>query len=223
MYRLGRPLGRRANHRRALAVILVVILLGLAVLYWFVIRKPDNQIKNSSTASVRTIKVSQPQTYQVNEPLFSMALPGPWREAARDFDARYHEIQWDYSDKKSAGRWVRIYVDGIPADFSVNYMLPVVVSGNQLQPQQVSDNCNTFTQGQTGQQIPAKWQDVSFLCDNIQTLHQVVGTGTKGNSYTITVTGDTKGTHRFFLAYEDDNIRPDFTLFANIISSFKAK
>lgn len=234
MYRQGRPV-RRHNYK-ALLVIVVVVLAVVAGIYFLIVKNFHSKttIKNGKS-STTIIGGNNQATVTINEPLFTLQLPGQWKEVARNSDPRYQSIQWNFVSPKTAGRWVRIYEDTIPADFALNYLQPVTATNNGLTPGPLSDNCVTFTQGATPgtnrdvsvpnsqAALPARWQKVSFMCDNSHVSHQVVGTGgTEGNNV-VTVTGPQHGPHKYFFVYEDDAYHPDYSVFLNVLGSFQVK
>lgn len=228
-YRLGKPTKGKPNMLAGL-VIVVITAVVLSLVYLLLVKNSvgETTIKNNDKPLVSDINPRGGQErLAVNEPTFSLSLPGPWKETARDTDNRYHSIQWNYTAKKAANRWVRVYVDTIPADQPVNYLLPVTAADGRLELGQLSDNCLSFTQGTdkpaASGGLPARWQGVSFMCDNVNKTYQVVGTGSPGTANGVTVTGSRAGSHRYFFMYRDDSFHPDFTVLSDILSSFKAR
>jgi hypothetical protein len=234
MYRVGKPV--RKNNRKAWLGIVLIVALLLAATYFIFIKNTSKkaEVSNNNSPLITNVTGDGRTSVTVNEPLFTLDLPGKWKETSRDSTPTYHSIQWNYTDK-SANRWFRVYTDTIPADYAVNYLLPVTAEDNRLGVGQISDNCVTFTQGANSnmgrdvstpaskEALPAKWQKVNFLCDNSHVTHQVVGTGSTQGGNAITVKGPNKGKHQYFFLYEDDNYHPDYSIFSDILNSFEAK
>jgi hypothetical protein len=234
MYKHGRPL--RIHHLKALLVITAVIFAIAGGIYFLVIKSASTKtvIKNSGAFNTKIAATNQ-SSITINEPLFTLDLPGHWRETARDNDPHYQSIQWNDVSKNAAGRWVRVYTDSIPDNFALNFLQPVISKGNALGIGQMSDNCVTFTQGATPNAdrdvsvpasqatLPARWQGVSFLCDNSHVSHQVVGTGSAEGNNQVTLNGPEHGQHKFFLVYEDDSYHADYSIFTDVLTSFRAK
>lgn len=232
MYKHGRPVYKLT--RRPYFVISLILLLLVSAGYFFVI-KPNskNTITNNAGARVTEIKDTSPNDTKVNEKVFSVTLPGPWKLSSKDWDARYHAYQWTSEDKKYPGRWFRVYVDTIPSDQAVNYLLPVKVQDGAMVIGNISDNCVNFTQNAVPEDkrpvfiplnqssLPSRWQLVDFICDNANVSHQVVGAASSGALNTITLSGDTQGTHKFFFMLQDNNISPDFGVLETILGNFK--
>jgi len=214
---------------------LVILLIGAAV-YFFIIRpNTANTFNNNAHARNGVVNQSSPTDTQVSEPVFSLTLPGPWKLSAQDWDARYHSYQWDSSDRKNNGKMLRVYVDTIPKDQAVNYLLPIQVQDNAMSFGVVSGNCVDFTQGAVPENqrpvnisvdkiaLPSRWGLVDFLCDNGYVSHQVVGASSEEAINTVTLSGPTQGKHKFFFMYQDNNISPDLNQFQQILSGFKVK
>ncbi len=233
MYRYGKAI-KRHNFNVLLAIALLVLAVVAGIYFLFIKNSPKTTISNNKSTTTN-ISSNNQASVTINEPLFTLTLPGQWKETARDSDPHYQSIQWNFVSKKAAGRWVRIYTDTIPANFALNYLQPVTAVNDGLSPGQPSDNCVTFTQGATPgtnrdvsvpnsqAALPARWQGVSFMCDNSHVSHQVAGTGSTEGKNTLTVSGSARGPHKYFFVYEDDAYHPDYSVFMNVLESFKAK
>ncbi len=234
MYKHGRAV-RRINYLAGITITASVLALSGGIYFFFISKSKTSNATSNQTPLVTKHEATAGVSLTVSEPLFSMQLPGQWKESARDNDPSFHSIQWNYTGGKSSDKWVRIYMDTIPTTMAFNYLLPVVPSeGGGLSPGQISDNCVNFTQGANpanrdastpiaSESLTARWQQVTFPCDNTHTSHQVVGTGSTEGGNVVTVTGPTRGSHKYFFMFKDDNYHPDYSLFSSVLSSFKAK
>lgn len=234
MYKHGKPVYKLS--RRPLVVSAILVLLALAAGYYFLILpNTHSSISGSNTALVTSIKDNTPNSTPIEGDVFTALLPGPWKLAAKDFDARYHSYQWTSSDKKNNGRLFRVYVDTIPKDQAVNYLVPVKIENNAMGFGTVSENCVGFTQGaktldnrpanipSSQAALPSRWGQVDFLCDNANVEHQVVGAASSEALNTISLSGPTKGKHKFFFLYQNNDISPDLGQFETILGSFQVK
>jgi len=234
MYKHGKPVYRLT--RRPVFVITLFLLAAIAAGYYLIIMpNTKNTLSNSDKARTTTISDTKSTDTKVDEDLFTATLPGPWKLSAKDWDARYHSYQWISEDKKSAGRWFRVYVDTIPKDQSVNHLLPVKTEDGSMSLGDISDNCVNFTQDAVPEEkrpvniplnqaaLPSRWELVDFLCDNANVSHQVVGAASTAGLNTVTLTGPTKGSHKYFFMYQDNNISPDYGIFETILNNFKVK
>ena len=231
-YKHGKSARRISN--RPLIMIFAATLLILAALYFVFIGSSNTTVKNDNKPLISNVKASKNST-DIDEQIFKLSLPGTWKLTARNWDARYTAWQWSLDDKHFAGRWFEVFLDTIPTDKAYNYLLPVTSAGSTLQLGSISDNCVNFTPGASPTtdrptytplskaSLPSKWQQVNFICDNTSVSHQLVGTSTKESINSVTLTGPTKGSHKFFFLYNDNNFTPDFSVITTILSSFQVK
>jgi hypothetical protein len=234
MYKHGRPI-HKLTKRPVMTILAVFILVLCGGIYYLVKSAGKDSINGSNQARVTTIRDKSTNNTSVSEDLFSMVLPGPWKLSAQDWDARYHAYQWDSLDTKTAGRWFRVYVDTIPKDQAVNYLLPIKLQDDVMNFGTVSDNCVNFTQGAIPQErrpvfiplsqsaLPSRWELVDFLCDNANVDQQVVGAASGEGLNTVVLKGPNKGTHKYFFMYRDNNISPDYGLMEKILATFTVK
>lgn len=231
-YRYGHRPGRRRRTRVliVLAVSLLIIgLIGGAISY--------DVYKNSNKGEVqgvgRTIAQAPDETvnkFTINEPSFSMELPGDWKEQLRINQSGEHSITWQATKAHEDNRLLTVYIDTIPAKRSINRLLPVTVMGNTITVGDISDNCATFTQGgtlntakaQSLQDAPAKYKGVDFICDLPRVIDNEVGTGSVEGSNGVTIKGG-KGEHKYFFLFTDHNIQPNYNIFYTALRSFAAK
>jgi len=230
MYKHGQPI--YTFNRRQFGLIMAGLVLLLAGLYFiFIATNKKTDLRNNNKPLVSTVTAQSGNT-NINEADFRLDLPGQWKLTQKDWDARYHAWQWQLSDPKvAAGRWFRVYEDNIPTDYPYGYLIPVEANGVQLAIGQTSGACADFTTTGTkvtstangSQAVLSKWQSVNFYCDYGHQALQTVGTSSKGSINSVTMTGFSGKTHKFFFLYEDNNITPDLSLPATILSSFTAK
>ncbi len=232
-YKHGKPVYNLS--RRPLLVIAVIMILIIGGLYFVFVARTDKTIlKNNNKPLVSRVKAS-PTNTDVSQAVFSFSLPGKWKLTAQNWDNRYTSWQWSSLDARSAARKFEVYLDTIPTDRAVNYLMPVTANYSGLELGTISDNCVNFTPGASPTSdrptftplskasLPSKWQQVNFLCDNANVSHQVVGIGTLSGLNSVSLTGPVKGTHKFFLLYNDSNFTPDFSIFSTILATFQVK
>lgn len=226
---------RSAKHHRTAIVIIVVVVLLIAPIVYFVYR--DIVSNSSSVVDGQTKVVGQvvggddTGGFKVDEPLFSMTLPSDWKQTGRFTSTTEQSITWQAGKKNEDNRWLKLYIDTIPADIAVNRMLPVTVNGDSLTTGDVSDSCATFTGGGTLdaqkatllRPAPAKWQGVDFICNLPSVVENQVGVAAVGGVNKIVIEGPTKGTHTYFFVYTDHNIQPNYTILSDAVESFRAK
>ncbi len=223
----------RHKLRSALIVItLSLLILGsIGTVIWRDIHKNSNTQVSGKTRTILQAGNDPISRLTIDEPLFSMELPGGWKELKRKNDAIEKSITWQPSKAPDDGHSLKIYIDTIPTSHSLNRLLPVMAQGNTIVTGDISENCATFTQGGTlnaGQAVllkdtPAKWNKVDFICDLPRVVDNEVGTGSTEGINTITLVGPTKGAHKYFFLFTEHSNQPDYNILYNALRSFKAK
>lgn len=226
---------RPGRHRiRQVIIILAVsflILGGIGTLVWQDMHKNNDSVVGGSAHTILQAGQDPVNRLFINEPGFSMELPGDWKELSRKNETGEHSITWLSSKKQQDGRSLKIYIDTIPATFAVNRLLPVSAQGNTIALGEISENCATFTPGGTLnvydaaklKETPAKWNKVDFICDLPRVNDNEVGTGSPEGINTITLTGPSLATHKYFFVFTDHNNQANYEIFYNALRSFKAK
>lgn len=228
MYRIGE---RRKNRRRqAVKTGLIVCGVLLAVFGMYSILRqflqPDSVLKQS--AAVTTSVDFKKATQKFDEPNFTIEIPSGWKQVPQQ-SGLYKTYAWQSNNMVTDGQLIEVYEDTIPVNYAVNRVLVVTGDGPNLSlGGTVSDNCLTFTQNNIGPTTslgtPARWQGVSFWCDQHNTQRDVVGTSSSEAVNTVTLTSDSgKGTHKYFFTYTNHAINADYTVFYNALNSFKFK
>lgn len=193
--------------------------------------------RNRSQTATGEAKVTQ-LTYDnkgpkltINEPTFTLQVPGDWKEVSRMQTTEQNNITWQATKAKEDNRFMTVYIDKIPRSLAINKLLPLEAVGNKLRHGSISDNCVAYTEGGElnansalhAKDTPAKWEEVTFMCDLPKFADNVVGTSSREGINYVSVTGKEKGKHSYFFTYTDHNIRPDYSIFIDIVSSFEAK
>lgn len=223
------------RHRRK--QILVITGLSLLVLGFMAslvardLRKSQNTELSGNTQTILQANDDSVNRFRVNEPLFTLELPGDWKEIKRQNDQTENSITWQSTRSAGDGRSIKLYIDIIPTKLALNRLLPVTAQGHTIVPGDISENCATFTQGGTLnvheaaklKETPAKWNKVDFICDLPRVNDNMVGTGSPEGMNSVTVTGPTKGTHKYFFLYTEHNMQPNYEILSNAVRSFNAK
>ena len=222
MYRVGK---REKNKRRqrflfALSVTIVGIVIGL--------KKLDGKTTiTQSTAVVKSVDVDGDPVHTYDEGIFTIQIPDDWQPAVGE-KTPYLIYSWQSSGAASDTQLIQVYQDNVPQNLAVNRVLAVTANGNQVTTLgTVSDNCADFTKSSspiaTTAGTLAKWQGINFLCDLNNYERDVVGTISQDGINRVDLTGAISGTHAFFFTYTDHDINPDYSVFYNVISSFRLK
>ncbi len=225
---------KKPHHYKVLAVVGVTfVLLGIVgALVLLDIRKNQSDTVAGPGKIVGQVLSDSVQRLTIDQPTYTMELPGSWKELKRVNNDVENSVSWISTTKGDDNRWITLYVDRTPPNIAVNKLLPVRVEGNRLIYGNISDNCAGFTKDGTfnaGQAVKlpptmAKWQGIDFLCNLPRVVDNETGTGTQGDGLNTTfVTGPKSGKHRYFFVYTDRNIQAKNNVFLDAVDSFRAK
>lgn len=226
MYRSNQRYHKHATMLRLTLIIIAALFVLLALGWWLFVRGNDSTSANFE--KVGTITVNRPDTKEFTTPFFKISLPTSWEDKGRQNPFSY-EVYYLYQNNQVNydNRWLRVYVDVLPADLPLNRLLPVTVVSGKLSPGVLSDECTAFTDapavganGQKASYAPAKWQDVNFTC-NFITSQNLTGTASAEEGYGVSMTGQKSGTHKYFFTYKDFNVRPDYQFLSEALKSFQ--
>lgn len=230
LYRVGQSEEKKPNKRRRRILWAIAALIILLLSFWAFIwirekLKPKVTIKQSTAV---TTKVSYDQkTKHYDEPDFGIDILATWHPLPRPAGS-YQTFSWQSSDVGSNGQIIQIFEDTIPVNYAVNRVL--IVEGQTDQAQingEVSDNCVKFTRevGATNKiGVPAKWQGISFICDQANYQRDVIGTSSSEGTNFVTLKSPVDGlTHKFFFTFDNHGTNPDYTIFYNAIQSLRMK
>jgi len=223
MYKLNTR-GKSKRRRIIFWLIITILVLLLLLIAFIIIRdrlRPKVAIKQANAVSTKVVYSSQTKHY--DEPDFGIDLPATWHAVPRPAGT-YESFTWQSSDVVTDGQQIEIYEDVIPVNFAVNRALIVEGETDHVALNgSASDNCATFTKNLSASQVgvPAKWQGVSFLCDQANQQRDVIGTSsTDGVNTVILLDQGTGVKHKFFFTYTDYATNPDYTIFYNALGSF---
>lgn len=222
MYRLGQHEESQLRHRIILIAAIVFLVVFIALTGRIIGDKLKPKVTIESAPAVTT-KV----TYSVNskhytQPDFGIDLPTDWQVAPSPNSSR-HLYRWQNKD----GQLIEAYEDIIPTDFAVNRVLVVEAKGDHLQVDgPVSDICSRFTKMQpttgTDSSVPAKWLDVSFLCDSSHKQPEIIGTSSSDGINTVKLAKQANSlSHTFFFTYLVPSTNSNFDVFYSALKSFR--
>ncbi|MBA3758233.1 hypothetical protein H0X10_01205 [Candidatus Saccharibacteria bacterium] len=231
-YNYGHKQAKRRPRKALVVLFSSLTLIGLigGIMYFDLRKNVGSGVEGESRVVSQVLSDNAGQI-TIDEPNYSLELPSDWKETGRNTNNLYTSITWQATTKGKDNRWLTLYMDRIPLDTPVNRIVTLTVQDNTLKFNDVSDNCASFTVGgtfNTGQAStlkPAltKVNKVDFICNLPRVNDNEVGTGTEGSVNSVTVTGPSKGTHKYFFLYTDRNFQPDYGLFYDVLRSFKAK
>lgn len=224
-YHVGkRDKGKRWRIMAWLFVVCLIVGGGLWSWQWLRQQlKPQTTIKQSKAVTTTVSYDSANKSY--TEPDFTVSLPAAWQPVARP-PGTYQTYTWQTSDSETDGQQIQIFEDTIPVNFSVNRALIVAGENDHLTLQgSVSDNCSNFTRGTSTipnePGAPAKWQGVTFLCDQRNLERNVTGTSSTDGINTVILKTSQGVSHKFLFVYSNQSTNPDYTVFYDVLQSLR--
>ena len=226
MYRLGKRTHKKHLLLTALAV--VILLLGSGIFAYKALHltaTPRTQIQNKP-AVTRHYDPSSAAKVPIDQTLFSIDLPHDWKAATAPDSFTVRPTFYAQSSSVDA-RQLAVYIDELPTTLAVNRVVIVSALSNTVQYDAVSDNCSGYAQpskvDQDAGRTSAKWKGIDFLCDIGNYKRDVVGTTSKEAINKLTLTGQSGKTHAVFFTYTDNSSSPDFSVFYQMLASFRLK
>lgn len=192
--------------------------------YYFTQETATTVTNNPGPVLRRTVEGLNPSTAKFDEAAFTFALPNDWKRLEPILTGPYQTYTYQSAKKNAENRKLYVYVDGIPLDRPLNKVVRVDAAGDSLNHGEISAQCTDFTPKTGALKVPAKWDGVDFLCDMDSWSRNVVGTSAPGSINKVTLTNlSSASRHDFFIIYEDNNYNPDYSIFYEMLGSFKVK
>ncbi len=180
-------------------------------------------LKSDTTVTVltppqQTQGVSIEQAVFDEEP-FRLTADSSWRKISSREQTDYH---YQSVSDDLVRRDLRVYVDNIPPEFAITYVLPIEVDANKVIPLTISPPCRNLVKDKKSKRDQlTTWAGVDFLCDPDSTAY-IVGTSHNEMSYG-TVVKNGANQHKFFFVYRDLEPEPRMEIFSNLLRNFEAK
>ena len=232
IYRYDRSV--KPHHYKFIVIIIVaiIIILGIVAAVYFDMKNSGSKTVKGPGNTVGQVLGNSIDRLIVDEDLFTMELPGHWKELSRTKTVNENSIKWIATKPGDDNRSLTLYIDLVPPNrTAINRLLPVKAEGQKLIYGEISENCASYTGGGTfdnskaihKEETPAKWQGVDFICNLPRVVDNETGTGSTDGLNTVFVTGPKGGRHRYFFVYTDRNVQPKGGVLLDAIDSFRAK
>jgi len=219
---------KKDRRRQTIAWLSTFFVLALIVGtgYWILTKylRPDTYVKQA--AAITTVVNYQNLTRHYDEGDYTIDLPVSWKFISHS-QGTYNAFTWQSSDRVTDGQQIVVYENTIPINYAVNRVLIVAGDNDRLSLDgAASDNCLDFTKASSAGQYqlgaPARWQGISFLCDQDNTQRDVVGTSSADGINTVYLKSQSDHqTHAFFFTFTDYSINPDYSVFYNALDSLR--
>jgi hypothetical protein len=185
-----------------------------------------NTIIAQSAPSVHQLTYSGLQHF--DGPDFGIDLPAGWKATTKPVgDSQGYS--WQSAVNETDGQTLEIFKDTLPTTFPVNRLLIIAPGPGRLEVKGgASPDCTTFVPPASPAPdrlgVEAKWQGVTFLCDQRRLPRTVIGTGSTDGINTINLKSPTGGpAHKFFFSYNDFTGKGDYSVFYEALRSLRLK
>ena len=223
-YRYKKPVrrSRYAVFRRRLlmAIMLIVVVGGIALFIYFNSRTPQN---NQPVSAVQTTTVTDPKS-TFTGPYFQFQDTGKWSLDKSDSTAtKFVYLKYN---KNVLQHVLNIYVNQapIPLDLAVPRVLPVrIVNNNSLDITNISSPCgNLYAKGELHKVKEMIVNGATMLCDPDSPQYNVVLAEINGD-YRLKMVRPNGAPVQFVITYKDDGLDPQPDSLLNIASTFQAR
>lgn len=210
-----RSLRKRRWYKTAAWALVGTLIIAAILIIWDGLRS-DTTVTTTTPPQTRGATIEQAV---FDEPPFKLTADSTWRKIQSREQTAYH--YQSFSDNL-VRRDLRVYVNFLPSEFAMTYVLPIEVDGNRVVPLTISPKCSTIVKDKKSKRDQTtQWAGVSFICDPDSTAY-VVGTSHNETGYSTTVPSG-NNTNKFFFVYRDLEPEPRLESFANLLRNFEAK
>ncbi|HSX24061.1 MAG TPA: hypothetical protein VLE74_03110 [Candidatus Saccharimonadales bacterium] len=214
--------------RRRIRIISLLILLLLALIAAVLLaantiwRHPGQNSPSQSSSKAQTTNYQPYTTF--NTPYFTFQADKSWQ--AVPAESTPNTFVYRGFRNKLVERDLTVYINTLPLNLMLTYVLPAQVIGGQLASGDISRHCSTYLPpdyvAHSRNPAPATVDSVSFTCQTDGTS-VTIGTGMRGGSYQITMVRKGGSTAKYFLLYHDLSFTPRPAIFKAIVDTFKAQ
>lgn len=202
-----------------LVFLLLVVACGIIIFIWYVTRagsddQPQSDIRSNSFNPLKTF----------DTPYFSFETDKSWSFISKE--SSNDTFVYRSSRNNVVMRDMTVFVNTLPPNLLLTYVLPVEADGNRFIPGNVSDHCKEYLKDRIkpgdNNPIDADVASVRIKCQ-VDGTSATVGTGLKNGSYQVSLSGKGGRTNKYYLLYHDLQYTPNLDTFTTIVRSFQAK
>ncbi len=197
-------------------IVAIVAAIGVAVYIWWLAVRPEqvqqSELRQGETVSAKVFTIENEYFTYVSEVNWELneveSKPPGTYVYVRKSDGLVHGV-------------LTVYLQTVPADTKVTYVLPVEPEGSSLLPGELSPKCSV-PKGSRLDPIRQVYQNISFICIPDR-QEMIIAAGQPGSSYAIKLDGSTKSVQAIGLVYRDTQFSTTPQVFTAITKSFKLR
>lgn len=210
-----RSLRKRRRYKVAAWALAGTLVVAGVLIIWDGLRS-DTTVTTQTPPQTRAATIEQAV---FDEPPFKLTADSTWRKIETREATEYH---YQSFSNNIVRRDLRVYVNYLPSEFSMTYVLPIEVEDNRIIPLTISPHCKSLVPDKDlKRDQTTKWAGVTFVCDPDSSAY-VVGTSHNQTGYSTTIKNG-ENANKFFFVYRDLEPEPRLELFANLLRNFEAK
>lgn len=208
------------KHKRAilvLSVLLLIVLVIYGIFIWYIHQgdrnyQPQTDLKSKNFNPLETFKTAY----------FTFDTDKSWKFIPSE--STNNKFVYRSFEKNITLRDLTVYIDSLPPNPLLTYVLPVEENNDRFLIGNISDHCKNYLKTKPGDNNP-----VEDIIDSVKINCQVdgtsytAGTGVKGGSYQATLTRKDGQPKKYFLLYHDLEFDPEPSQFVNITQSFRTQ
>ena len=207
-------LRRHKRRVRLLFLLLILFISGILIFIWYITREskasqPQTDLKSASYDPLQTFET----------PYFSFEVDRSWSFVQQESSSNV--FVYRSSKNNIVSRDFTVYVNTLPRNLLLTHVLPLEPDGNRFVMQGVSEHCKDYIKDKIQ---PGNNNPIEAIIESVNIKCQIDGTSNTAGSGQVNGSYKTKlGDNDFYLLYHDLEFSPRFTIFTNIVQSFRAK
>lgn len=219
---IHKQLRRRRRIRVAVYSSIITVFIGVGLLLFDMLRN-SSEVSHQNSSETRILgQLDESRVF--DEKLFSFTTDSTWNREPQipDMFKAYSPYRYRSTSQGFSLQELYIFVDSIPEDLEITFVLPVESDGRGVKPFEISRKCNELLEdpGSKISQV-AEWGGVRFICDPDRGAY-LVGTSHNKDGYGTRVAG-TNSVHRYFFLFNDVQSVPELNTFVTILRTFQTK
>ena len=214
---ITKKLLRSRRMRLSFVALFLFLLVGGAIVVLDSLRSKTVVINKTENRTLG--ELSEQKVFETNEFVFDADKDWIYFDRVKESDVRGYIYK--HVVDGLVRRRLTIYVDAIPENKPLTYVLPITFNDGRIEPLGVSPHCRELiTDTSKPNRTISTWFGINFVCTPDSSAY-LVGTATDGG-YGLQIAG-TNAVHRYFFVYLDSADQPDMRYFTDILQSFRAK
>jgi hypothetical protein len=214
-----RKLRRRIRIISLAMLVLVLAIAAILLITNYVYRHRGNNSPAQESANTKTIDYQPFTTFTTA--YFSFQTDKSWQAVPAESTSTI--FVYRSSRNNLVERDLTVYVNTLPINLMLTYVLPAQAKGNQLASSNISEHCRNYVPpsylASSRNPVSVTFETVRFTCQTDST-GVAIGTGSRGGSYQLVMPRKNGTAAQYFLLYNDRAFTHKPDIFKAIADSF---